>query len=60
MQLKWDLRAAGNVKEKHPEWALWDPQPGHRPGVPAGLRVDGRGALTALGIHEVYFQGIAR
>lgn len=58
-QAKFDLVAASNLeKTLHPEWDLWAPVPGHRSGVPLGLRVDGRGALKALGVHTTYYTGI--
>ncbi|KAL4458599.1 hypothetical protein ABPG75_013464 [Micractinium tetrahymenae] len=58
VQAKFDLNAASQMPTLHPEWGLWDPTYGHKPGTYPGQKFAGRGALQALGVHTNYYGGI--
>ena len=57
-QAKFDLVAAGNVQQAHPEWGVWGAEHGHKPCVALGARFRGRGWLQAAGVHMQYYNGI--
>lgn len=58
MQQKFDLNAASLMPALHPEWGLWEPTYGHKPGTWPGQPFSGRGPLQALGVHANYYGGI--
>ncbi|KAL4429393.1 hypothetical protein ABPG77_005167 [Micractinium sp. CCAP 211/92] len=55
---KFDLNAASLMPALHPEWGLWEPTYGHKPGTWPGQPFSGRGPLQALGVHANYYGGI--